>query len=193
MQAWPRSGFVARVLGVQCRLGIFVRFSELKPSFRARLPVHQLSLEQVMSDTTFQIDRQDSIDLLTSKSILIVDDEPLVVKAVSTYLKKGGFHSVVGLTDPRLTLDALREHRPDMLLLDIVMPGITGLEILEKIERSGEFRDTIILMLSAAGQEDENLSYELGALGFIKKPARPEDVVRIISSTLRIANRFGTR
>jgi len=124
---------------------------------------------------------------------MIIDDEPLVVKALGAFLRKGGFPSVIELTDPGQTLDQLREHRPDMLLLDIVMPGISGLELLEEIGSNDEFQDLIILMLSAAGQEAENRSYDLGALGFIKKPAKPEDVIRVISSTFRIAQRFGTR
>jgi two-component system phosphate regulon response regulator PhoB len=146
-----------------------------------------------MAATTFQIDRQDSLSSLFSKSILIVDDELIVVKTVSAHLKRGGFSTINGLTDPNLALDAIRKHQPDMLLLDIDMPEISGLELLAQIGGREEFRNIIILMLSAAGQEAEDLSYDLGALGFIKKPAKPEDIIRIITSTFRIANKFGTR
>lgn len=146
-----------------------------------------------MPKTTCQLDRQDSVASLATKTILVVDDEPVVVKSVSAHLRRGGFPTVFELNDPRLTLDALRQYRPDMLLLDIVMPDISGLDLLAQIGYEEEFRDIIILMLSAAGQADEELSYELGALGFIKKPVKPEDLIRIISSTFRIANRFGTR
>ncbi len=146
-----------------------------------------------MTKTTCQLDGPDSMTCLMSKSILIVDDEPVVVKSVAAHLKRGGFPNVHQLTDASLTLEALRKHKPDMLLLDILMPEISGLELLAEIGDKEEFRDIIILMLSSAGIEEENLSYELGALGFIKKPAKPEDMLRIISSTFRIANRFGTR
>ena len=130
---------------------------------------------------------------MAEKRILVVDDEPLVTRTVLAYLRKGGCGAVSSENDSRQAIEAIREFKPDMVLLDINMPHICGLTLLERISGESDFDDIVVLMLSAAGEEEENKSYELGALGFLPKPATAESVIRIVSSTFRIAMRFGTR
>ena len=73
------------------------------------------------------------------------------------------------------------------------MPHTSGFQLLEQFGREHDFDNIVILMLSAAGEEEENKSYDLGALGFIPKPTTAESAIRIVTSTFRIANRFGAR
>ncbi len=145
------------------------------------------------SETTEPVPELDSIEKLADKRILIIDDEPAVTAIVSTYLVKGGFPHVKSENDSRHAMALIRESEPDMVLLDISMPHLSGMEILEQISSDPDLDKVIVLMLSAAGKELEDRSYELGALGFLPKPARADAVIRIVSSTFRIANRFGSR
>ena len=138
-------------------------------------------------------ENRDSLTALSDKRILIVDDEPLVTRTVSAYLRKGGYTEVRSENDSREVISAIREFKPDLVLLDINMPHISGLELLEQIGREHDFDSVVVLMLSAAGEEEENKSYDLGSLGFVPKPATAESVLRIVTSTFRIANRFGAR
>ncbi len=146
-----------------------------------------------MNSTTKVVPKRDQMPVLLDRKILIVDDEPLVVRTVAAHLRKGGFNNLQVETDARQVIEALHEFKPDMVLLDIFMPHISGLELLEQISANSTFDNIIVLMLSAAGQDEERKSLELGAMGFLPKPTGAEELIRIVSTTFRIANRFGTR
>ena len=142
---------------------------------------------------TEQISRQESTTVLSEKRILVVDDEPLITRIVLAHLLKGGYRNARSENDSRNAIKAMREFQPDMVLLDINMPHMCGLTLLEQISANTDFDNVIVLMLSAAGDEEENKSFNLGALGFLPKPVTAESIIRIVSSTFRIAMRFGTR
>jgi len=144
-----------------------------------------------MSETT-SFTEADSI-LLDSfgKRILIVDDVDLVGMSVTTQLKRAGFENVRYESDPRLALEAVFEFQPDMILLDIFMPHVSGLELLKKIRANEDFNHIIILMLSSAGRDEQYKSLELGALGFIQKPTTAHILVQTVTSKFRIARRLG--
>ena len=144
------------------------------------------------STTRFTPDR-DSAPALTVRKILVVDDEPVVAKTVAAHLRKGGFTDVRVETDSRRVIEAIREFGPDMVLLDVFMPYFSGLDLLEEISATADFDNVIVLMLSSAGQNEENKSLELGAMGFLPKPTTSEELIRIISTTFRVTNRFGAR
>ncbi len=116
-----------------------------------------------------------------------------MVRTIETYLRKNGFTEVASETDSRRVIDAIGLFKPDLILLDILMPHVSGLELLEHICRTEELDNTICLMLSAAGEDQERRALEIGAHGFIPKPVRREDLLRIIATSFRIADRFGTR
>jgi DNA-binding response OmpR family regulator len=146
-----------------------------------------------MNSTTKLVPHRDLMTGLSERKILIVDDEPLVVRTVAAYLRQGGFHNLRHETDSRQVIEAIRDFKPDMVLLDIFMPHICGLQLLEQISANPAFDKIIVLMLSAAGQDEERRSLEMGAMGFLPKPTGAVELIRIISTTFRIANRFGTR
>jgi two-component system chemotaxis response regulator CheY len=130
---------------------------------------------------------------LSDKSILIVDDEQLIARTVETFLRKGGVTEIRYETDSRLAMKVIGEYEPDLVLLDISMPHVCGLELLEQITSDSDFDNVIVMMLSSAGQDERNRSLEMGAAGFIRKPANEKELVQAVSTAFRMANRFGTR
>ncbi len=145
-----------------------------------------------MTSTTkvnFESDDRD----LSNKSILIVDDEELIARTVETFLRKGGVAEIRYETDSRLVMKVIGEYEPDLVLLDISMPHVGGLELLEQITSNSNFDNIIVMMLSSAGQDEQNRSLEMGAAGFIQKPANEKELVQAVSTAFRMADRFGTR
>lgn len=143
-----------------------------------------------MSDTTIsEIDCRvaDSFD----RKILIIDDVPLVGKVATKQLKSAGFDQVRFESNPRLAMEVIREYKPDMILLDINMPGLSGIELLKQIRADSDLDRIIVLMLSAAGRSEQFESLELGALGFMQKPVTAVDLVQTVTSKFGIAKRLG--
>ena len=124
-----------------------------------------------------------------SSSLLVVDDDSLVVRAVCAHLKQSGYLNVVGLTDPKQVLDWMLEFHPDLVLLDIFMPEMSGLELLKQIRETRELDQSVVLMLSSAGEEERYESLELGAMGFIQKPATAQQLDTEIQRMLKVASR----
>ena len=71
---------------------------------------------------------------------MIVDDEPINIKVAQKYLKLAGYQHIIGVTDPRTVLSRISQEQPDVVLLDIMMPEVSGLEILEQIRADGNGR-----------------------------------------------------
>ena len=125
------------------------------------------------------------------KRILVVDDVPLVCKVVENQLKAAGFENVASETNPRLVMDLISDFKPDMILLDILMPEISGIELLKQIRSNPELDQIIVLMLSAAGRDEQFESLELGALGFMQKPITAIDFVQTVTGKFCLAKRLG--
>jgi len=117
-----------------------------------------------------------------SKKILVVDDEPQIVKVLKAYLEKGGY-AVVTAADGTTALSAFRREKPDFLILDLNLPGMDGLELCKTIRRSS---DIPILMLTARVEEaDRLIGLELGADDYVIKPFSPREVVARVKTILR--------
>ena len=125
------------------------------------------------------------------KKVLIIDDVELVCRVVSKQLRSAGFEDVRYASDPRKVMDLLAEYKPDMILLDIFMPHISGLELLQMIRQVREYDDIIILMLSSAGADEKFKSLELGAFGFVQKPITAVNLVQTMTSKFVMASRLG--
>jgi DNA-binding response OmpR family regulator len=117
-----------------------------------------------------------------SKKILVVDDEPQIVKVVKAYLEKAGFQ-VVTATSGSTALSVFDKETPDFMILDLNLPGIDGLEVCRTIRR----RSTIpILMLTARVEENDKLiGLEIGADDYVIKPFSPREVVARVRTILR--------
>jgi len=117
-----------------------------------------------------------------SKKILVVDDEPQIVKVLKAYLEKGGY-AVVTAADGTTALSAFRREKPDFLILDLNLPGMDGLELCKTIRRSS---DIPILMLTARVEEaDRLIGLELGADDYVITPFSPREVVARVKTILR--------
>ena len=114
--------------------------------------------------------------------ILIVDDEPELVRVVRSYLEKAGFQVSAAYRGDE-GLQAFRTIRPDLVILDLNLPGMDGLDVAREIRRLGQ---TPILMLTARVEEADRLvGLELGADDYVVKPFSPREVVARVRAILR--------
>ena len=108
-----------------------------------------------------------------SKRVLICDDEPYIVESVSYVVRKAGF-DVVTAEDGEQALEAAHREKPDLVFLDIMMPGISGDEVCRRLKADPSTRTTHVVILTARGQEeDERRAMEMGADEFMTKPFSP--------------------
>jgi DNA-binding response OmpR family regulator len=116
------------------------------------------------------------------KKILVVDDELKIVKLVRAYLERAGF-TVVTAHDGQEALAVFRYERPNLVVLDLMLPGMDGLDVCRAIRRSS---DVPIIMLTARDEEvDRLIGLELGADDYIVKPFSPREVVARVRAVLR--------
>lgn len=143
-----------------------------------------------MKSTTLPITNQDASEAEPRSHVLVVDDDISTVKIVEKYLRDSGYGSS-GISDSREVITSLDELNPDMVLLDIFMPHINGLDLLKQIRANKAWDHIIVLMLSSAGKEERYQSLEMGAFGFIQKPVSPNVLIEEIAKAFRVASRFG--
>jgi len=113
---------------------------------------------------------------MTEPLILVADDDDDILLLVTTRLRRDGFN-VVSASRGDEALAVAREHKPRLAVLDIGMPGLDGLEVLEQIRADEELRGMLVLLLTAKAQEsDVRRGYDSGADAYIKKPFSPADL-----------------
>ncbi len=118
-----------------------------------------------------------------SACVMIVDDEKLNIEVVKTYLKEAGFANFLSTTHSPNAVEMLRQHRPDIVLLDINMPEVTGLEILATMRRDPKLKIIPAIVLTASNDPKIKLqALRLGASDFLAKPVDPSEM------TLRVEN-----
>ncbi len=119
-----------------------------------------------------------------AKKILIVDDEPKIVEICQDYLKAAGF-DVVSALDGNIGLDKFHKEKPDLIVLDLMLPNVDGLDVCREIRKEGS---TPIIMLTARVEESDKLiGLELGADDYITKPFSPRELVARVRTVLRRA------
>tara|TARA_B110000014_G_scaffold80958_1_gene55520 strand:- start:927 stop:1628 length:702 start_codon:yes stop_codon:yes gene_type:complete len=117
--------------------------------------------------------------------ILVVDDEPDVLELVVYHLEKEAYRVDVADTGDK-ALKMARENLPSLLVLDLMLPGINGLEICRLLKRDPKTRDIPILMLTARAAEENRIKgLELGAHDYVTKPFSPRELVLRIKNLLR--------
>ncbi|NPV58770.1 MAG: response regulator transcription factor [Actinobacteria bacterium] len=116
------------------------------------------------------------------EKILIVDDEPRIVSFVKAYLEREGYPTLEA-GDGLKALELWREQRPDLIILDVLMPRLDGLEFCREVRRES---NVPIVILSARSDEDDRiLGLELGADDYVVKPFSPRELVARVRSLLR--------
>lgn len=122
---------------------------------------------------------------MTKKSVLVVDDEPDILELVSYNLLKDGY-AVRPATSGEEGLRIARSERPDLIVLDLMLPGTDGLEICRMLKSDAKTRDIPVVMLTAKGEEaDVVTGLEIGADDYLTKPFSPKILLARVKAALR--------
>ena len=120
------------------------------------------------------------------KTILVVDDEPKIVQLARDYLEHAGF-AVITASDGPTALHAARSSKPDLIVLDLGLPQLDGLDVTRSIRKDS---DVPIIMLTARSEESDKLiGLELGADDYLTKPFSPKELVARVRTVLRRTDR----
>jgi len=118
------------------------------------------------------------------KRILLVDDDEMVLMALNELLKPEGY-TIDSTNSPKDALKKIAENAYDLLMLDIIMPEMNGLELCKTIRAKEECREIPIVFLTAKSrEEDKTLGLEAGANLFLSKPISPEKLIAIVSEVM---------
>jgi two-component system alkaline phosphatase synthesis response regulator PhoP len=119
---------------------------------------------------------------MKNAKILVVDDEPGIVNLVTAYLKSEGYDYTTA-SDGIAGLKAVRSYKPDLIVLDIMLPGMDGIEMLSQLRRES---DAYVIMLTARSEEtDKIVGLSVGADDYLPKPFSPRELMARIKAALR--------
>ena len=122
-----------------------------------------------------------------SAKIMIIDDEPLNIKLVRKYLQDAGYHEFVMLTDPREAFDSIRSEQPDVILLDVMMPQVSGTEILTWVRQESSTQHLPVVILTASTDRETKLELlELGATDFLTKPVDSAEMMPRVRNAITV-------
>jgi CheY-like chemotaxis protein len=114
------------------------------------------------------------------KKILVVDDSQAEVKLMLSMLQQGGFHSV-GISDPTKIEEAIEEERPNVILLDVVMPQRNGFQVCRDLKNDGPYSNIpVILVTSKTAPSDRYWGEQQGANGYVSKPFTPDELINAV-------------
>ena len=122
---------------------------------------------------------------MVKKKILVVDDEEDVAKALKVRLKANGYH-VISATDSVQAFMMANKEKPDLILLDIMIPGGGGFVVAERLKQSSATHHIPIIFLTGISGGEER-AYKVGASGYMMKPYQPEKLLETIHNTLDIS------
>jgi len=118
------------------------------------------------------------------KRVLIVDDEAYVIRSLGFVLQRAGY-AVLEARDGQQALEVIHRERPDLVILDIMLPGVDGYEVCRQVKSSEEFCSIPVVMLTAKGQDvDREQALAAGADEYMTKPFSPSRAVETINSLL---------
>lgn len=117
--------------------------------------------------------------------ILVVDDEPDILNLLEYNLKRAGFQAILAKDGPE-AIEAAKVHRPDLVLLDIMLPDMEGTEVLRRLKALESTSLIPVIMLTAKGEEvDKIVGFELGAEDYITKPFSPRELILRVKAVLK--------
>jgi DNA-binding response OmpR family regulator len=115
-------------------------------------------------------------------TVLVVDDEPRISRLVRDYLDQAGFRAIEA-HDGAAAIDAFRNHRPDLLIVDLGLPGMDGLDVIRQVRLSSAV--PIIILSARSDETDRVVGLELGADDYVVKPFGPKELVARVRALLR--------
>jgi two-component system phosphate regulon response regulator PhoB len=120
-----------------------------------------------------------------SQRILVVDDEPDITALVAYHLAKAGYRVSTAANGPD-ALKAAREERPDIVILDVMLPGVSGYDVLAELRRREETREVGVILLTARREEPDRIrGLSLGADDYLTKPFSPAELALRVNALLR--------
>jgi two-component system phosphate regulon response regulator PhoB len=124
-------------------------------------------------------------DANATHRILVVDDEPDITALVAYHLAKAGYRVSTAATGPD-ALKAAREERPDIVVLDLMLPGVSGYDVLAELRRREETREVGVILLTARREEADRIrGLSLGADDYLTKPFSPQELSLRVQAVLR--------
>ena len=125
------------------------------------------------------------------RRILLAEDDAILQRIVTHILTQHGFQVVIA-NDGEEAIDPVKTRRPDAIILDAMMPGMDGLEVLHEIRKDTVTRDIPVMMLSVRNLEKDLVSgFDMGADDYLVKPFKPEDLVARLKRLLNTAQQRG--
>ena len=130
-----------------------------------------------------------------SKKILVVDDDVSFVRLVERILQGAGYEVLIA-TNGLSALKTVRDDKPDLVLLDIMLPGVDGFEICRRLRDTPDTAQVPVLIVSSKSREsDKSEAFDVGANDFCGKPVKSEELLRLVKSLLKTktpTNEFGS-
>ncbi|HLQ22928.1 MAG TPA: response regulator transcription factor [Gemmatimonadales bacterium] len=124
-------------------------------------------------------------DVNAAHRILVVDDEPDITALVAYHLAKAGYRVSTAATGPD-ALKAAREERPDIVVLDLMLPGVSGYDVLAELRRREETREVGVILLTSRREEADRIrGLSLGADDYLTKPFSPQELSLRVQAVLR--------
>ena len=125
---------------------------------------------------------------MSKKKIVVIEDEPDILEVLGYNLKREGYE-VFSATNGNLGMSLVNKETPDLVLLDLMLPGMDGIEICSSIKKNPATQNTLIIMVTAKGEEsDIVLGLGVGADDYITKPFSPKELVARVKAVLRRGN-----
>ena len=116
--------------------------------------------------------------------ILVVDDDLFIRKPLESILQQGGFEAMTAANGEEC-LEMLEDDRPDLIILDVIMPGPDGYEVCKAIKGEARYAEIPVILMSARARHcDQQRGFDLGATGFVRKPYMPAELLRQVRKIL---------
>ncbi len=143
-----------------------------------------MSTPQAQPNPKAEIDTVEQ-SLATNARVMMVDDEPILIELVRAFLEEAGYLDFIGIHDPTEAINTLQAQKPDVLLLDLMMPKVNGFQILEKVKAEADTKMMPVIVMTSASDADTKLKVlEMGATDFLEKPVDPSELVLRLRNTL---------
>jgi two-component system phosphate regulon response regulator PhoB len=125
------------------------------------------------------------VEAIATHRVLVVDDEPDITGLVAYHLAKAGYRVITAATGTE-ALKSVREERPDLVVLDLMLPGLSGYDVLAELRRQDATRDVGVILLTARKDEPDRIrGLTLGADDYLAKPFSPQELVLRVGAVLR--------
>ena len=118
---------------------------------------------------------------------MVVDDEPTIAEVVARYLQRAGYEARTAADGPSAVVEAM-SRRPDLVVLDIMLPGLDGLEVMRRLQEDADARVPVILLTAKGEESDRLVGLRQGADDYVVKPFSPLELVARVDAVLRRAD-----